>query len=850
MAVAWNLTEGFDIHVLRGGPPSKSLAAAVRIFDGGIPATLKFVADFDGAPDNLGVRVNEATGEVRAFLPPANTSQIELHNFLLHATVINTSGQTDSVMLRVHVHTSIKDIWLTPSTLTIHQGSNNCRFTVLAEFTEGTIGDITEWTQLTYRSQVPGTSTPSPDVSVASDGVLTTVNANKVAEITVTVALPVTLTTPSSLTSAPVQAITKPSWDDMSAAANVTFVVAGLRLKADDPQKSGIVVPNKADPDSSNRDSVASVIANAPNVLFVSEGFSGEQEFVRLVNRIVEDLRTQDHLQPYKLLQDSINYWSVFVPSHDDGISVLGDHYIDVPKAGAHPMYFPKAPSSAATEWSIENMIHQVGLPVASDPTKFDELKSLWTFRYGNKNYSTLAAKNFAKWRDIDKPGQGRLAILNDQDTAFGMRIRSRPRAIETFSRVKMGADARRTADADTFKFIHGLRYGTHNIGAKWKTDAKHNLICLLCQCQRHGGTAWGYFLSSTGRDGHTNVRLKLTARGAASYDVDLPALAAGQGLALSTVVGHELSHKLGLADEYGDGAATFRNDDHNEPNLVPKKNIVIATATTPPRIKYDKTSEIKWLWPRLTKAAIVTSKPQASGSRFKFKVKPNTGPRFKMGDIVRFRQNRPVLIGPTQDTIFNFPQGFHLIVTSHTGDTVEAGIGQPGGILHDLESPVASNPGSKSWEDLLSDLFKADTTYALVCPLRVGTLGGGSEVKLIADSVRAHIAATHAPLNAPMGNTSATHETAVCVANYSGTVTPTNLPALTKKPANPQDIIGIYEGGGGHDCGVFRPAGRCKMRQGDDASVVFCHVCRYAIVDFVDPGKHGELDLLYPEVG
>ncbi len=155
-----------------------------------------------------------------------------------------------------------------------------------------------------------------------------------------------------------------------------------------------------------------------------------------MVNRIVEDLRTQDHLQPFKLLQDSINYWSVFVPSQDDGITGLGDHYIDVPKAGAHPMYFPKAPSSAATEWSIENMIHQVGLPVAS--TKLDDLKILWTARYGNKNYATPAAKNFAKWRDLDKVGHGRLAILNDQDTAFGMRIRSRPRALETFTRQKM----------------------------------------------------------------------------------------------------------------------------------------------------------------------------------------------------------------------------------------------------------------------------------------------------------------------------------------------------------------------------------------------------------------------------
>ncbi len=129
-----------------------------------------------------------------------------------------------------------------------------------------------------------------------------------------------------------------------------------------------------------------------------------------------------------------------------------------------------------------------------------------------------------------------------------------------------------------------------------------------------------------------------------------------------------------------------------------------------------------------------------------------------------------------------------------------------------------------------------------------VPALSAGQELAL--STVVAHELSHRLGLaDAPMGNTSATHETAVCVANYAGIMTPTNLPALTKKPANPQDIIGIYEGGGSHDCGVFRPAGRCKMRQGDNASVIFRHVCRYAIVDRVNPGKHGELDLLYPDV-
>jgi hypothetical protein len=38
-------------------------------------------------------------------------------------------------------------------------------------------------------------------------------------------------------------------------------------------------------------------------------------------------------------------------------------------------------------------------------------------------------------------------------------------------------------------------------------------------------------------------------------------------------------------------------------------------------------------------------------------------------------------------------------------------------------------------------------------------------------------------------------------------------------------------------------------MRQDHDESAEFCHVCRYVIVDFVDPRRHFEIDLDYADV-
>ena len=45
----------------------------------------------------------------------------------------------------------------------------------------------------------------------------------------------------------------------------------------------------------------------------------------------------------------------------------------------------------------------------------------------------------------------------------------------------------------------------------------------------------------------------------------------------------------------------------------------------------------------------------------------------------------------------------------------------------------------------------------------------------------------------------------------------------------------------------MIRPAGERKMRDAGDMAtgmpIEFCFVCKYVIVESVDPGSHGELD-------
>jgi hypothetical protein len=163
----------------------------------------------------------------------------------------------------------------------------------------------------------------------------------------------------------------------------------------------------------------------------------------------------------------------------------------------------------------------------------------------------------------------------------------------------------------------------------------------------------------------------------------------------------------------------------------------------------------------------------------------------------------------------------------------------------------VKTTPGTNAVTEVAmsafsTDLFMipftgtSDQKFSLIKPIR----RAGTEIKLVPEAILKHIDTSDDPLN-----TDPATPHAACVAGNPTVMTPRNLPALTRFPRTKADIIGVYEGGSYHDCGVFRPAGRCKMRDQDILTLPLCFVCRYIIVDTVDPTRHRELDLLYPEV-
>src|SRR5262245_11304966 len=177
--IFWDGNAGCDIHVLRGG------------FSGDLTHSLRFVEDVDAstvhfADDYLvhfadvtltftplfkgtvqgnefvghqnGITVNRGTGFVRV---DAAIGVNVKHNFIIEVEARNDGGgrQTFRETIRVHVHGSVTQVWLTPNQLTVRPISGPgehvitaYRFALRAQFDDGLVGDLTDghevfWTE-------------------------------------------------------------------------------------------------------------------------------------------------------------------------------------------------------------------------------------------------------------------------------------------------------------------------------------------------------------------------------------------------------------------------------------------------------------------------------------------------------------------------------------------------------------------------------------------------------------------------------------------------------------------------------------------------------------------------------
>ena len=879
----WDTAPARDIHVLRGQRTGslrgrlwvtdesdgrwRSLADYEALHD---DVKVSFDPVFKRAPDVTGKRlhgfeifVDRQSGDVEAKPNPPSPAP---SSFMLEAVVDDNgtgSPLVANAFLRVQVHGGVDNLWLTPDKLTIRRleaageaENTRCRFTVRAQFDDGTVGDVTESGELSF----------TPNEWFAGNVIRVPASAgNTVLDVEVTVKTSAKLGNKSAKAKIDIL----PSW-----------------TKEPDPPKAELVDGAPGVWDGTLKPE------RVPNVLFVSSGFVKEDKpaFVDITNRIVHEMKRSDMLQPFGYLGTSINYWRLLVPSRQRGIS-LRSEVQPVLRQGllfASVLPLPVPPPPAANDWQTEHVLYMAGLPVpadlalvkdVTDPANPQPLPDAETLRHHNAltlDFTALRQK-WIKTMRLDNPDAMVNGIVQDWlQVWLGLCDRTFVDEVDNFPAMCIGEPPGAALRFPDMLRLHELRPGFDRDNEAWtglfkrieaetvngvksSLDDTGNLapelgnlwaevrpgfafdnrvhVAILCnspygranasiymrlslQARAPTGEKFGMFGLPVVRDPARNA-LKL----------DLPPLTLDV-LRPDTwrTFAHELGHTFGLGDEYAEGSETYAG---TEADLVDAANLTTLDTVIDPsdpdkhKVRYD---QIKWNWHRIRTAAFL-ARPlglRLGGLYLAFVRKRSVNP-FAKGDPVRLRQR------DTRKVIGNDPvvSNVEFVVDSVSPD--------------DLDPP--HDPA------LMTLVLKNESIG-----INAEAFGAGSVVYVPIPAPEPHDPVLHPYLTLVgpggerlMDKAGSTMQGAVCDTDFlspntgTGPQVPAEEDPLRKiASVDRPGVVGVYYGGRLYACGILHPTGHCMMRNSGDDSERFCPVCRYALVDRIDPDQHAWINLDY----
>jgi hypothetical protein len=804
--IYWSDGTGYDVHVVAGstspplggglginhGAPAVDIAATDPLPAG---VTVTFRPAFNGAvvgagPNfrGFGVTVDQSTGTVNAANPLPGPHF--LRNFLIHATVNDASvapAKKFVVKVRVHIHNAVVRAWLTPNPLSIHRGADGQRFSVLAEFDDQTVGDI---------SRLPGLVWSSGGAEVAVNAATGALSATQ----DVTAFVPITVTLP-------------PLWGGTNATATCNTLPAWSP-----PDRDAKLIAGSAG---------AARMADVLNFIFVAEGFQVGEEglFEQRAQALATFLRTSPATQPYGMCSGEINYWMLSLESPNRGTSPL---YEVLPvarraKTLGQEVPQPDDPQGAAGIWTTPQAIHEIGLPVrAHVGVAFNVQQAEWTALFGAGVAAHVDAQLQTNWL-----AYADRTLVNETDTALGLALGERPRVEQSDKPRVLSWHPFRTTRVQFEKMLVGLKDaanpGAGAIGAVWGPGAKdRRFVVAVSAGARRGG----------GRSEAPDELIAITLNG--GDEVELAAVVGTRAFTLvpnivpadapfdnQCMVAHESAHALGLGDEYGASGSLPASE---VADVVQFQNLSVVADVAVPGPKIDPT-RLKWILPRITKAGVLTGALVPQGAEYRVPLRAGHERPFAVGEKVKLRE-RPLVVGATTSVeleVTAVDQVAHQVQVKAAGPFV----------------PVAWKAGSI----LFAEKHKAGA--------------GGAVLGLVSPTVLAHITATGIPLNVA-AVAAAAH---VCAPDGNTVQPALNRPATLPagKPKWSAWIVGAFEGGETYGCGVLHPTGACMMRylvMGEfsaraafkvkDVAYRFCPVCRYVLIDRLDPTQHGRNDAWY----
>lgn len=609
------------------------------------------------------------------------------------------------------------------------------------------------------------------------------------------------------------------------------------------------------------------------NMLFLSEGFQDTADdrslFDEIVTKAVDKLFHDSRHEPYGMLVDSFNVFKHFVPSNDSGTTLsyrLTETATDKIPRG-RPIPSDAAPGGS-DHYTVDQLIARVGPPRRDETTPYDELTTAWEHQNLTGYDPTGVNEDLVDaWRLQYQHG-----ILSTADTIFGLNhgIRWGDRTSDTLpaapahhddgsdrfrrflakvyqfwpteQRAALELDPRRHPPerVDPFRaspgnavmrYVAGLRTAdTHQpLGDVWLPDPtqfrpSRGLLGIIIKDSLFGGESIQNRTMLALTVNHLEaVRSQYTdpaARRELTRILD-DKTKVDYGELIDTVA-HEFGHSFNLGDEYefmpGDSPDARLTGDMVSDNLTRLGHLRPPNA--PPGDRHIDPSRIKWLsLPRMIRSSrLVRASVESSA-----------------GLVVALEQH--------QMSDWRRAKKWDKRASILAFDVTPAG----------RRLPLGTEP-----EDTLTDLsiVDVDTAQSTVTlggtnlparPLPVYPTGSvvylandGDNVTVVKPQVLAVLLHNSLPLNVDPNHGGV---------NDAKLDSPVLIPAL-RMPCHPLEIVGLFEGGQTSVRGIYRPTGECKMRShaGEKDEGEFCFVCKWLIVNRVDPGLHAYLDRLYPE--
>jgi hypothetical protein len=714
----------------------------------------------------------------------------------LTVTYTPASGPALTVVARVWVHAEISDWWFGANHGSVHAGEADLLLPIFAVFQGGDIGDITGHGYVALSATGAG-------ATVAADGRVSGVSEGDV-------------TVKGTLVGR-----------DHTVVVTVTPAVSTIRLIVEPVRFSGPIDQRR-------------------NVLFLAEGFTDQSKFSSLVQKVVDRLVSSGLHHPFKMLRDDINFWMAFEPSQENGITV------GPPINSDRSMLMNNFAPATTGDFSFYQFVSLVGLPDATlvDADRAD-VDTRLAAAFPTYQPAHLETPMFEYWQTWTSE------LLQTRNSRYGFMYGMRPGEHRFSADPKtadnawnllplpphyLAADPRRSPANLArwpdlhFQFLNSLRTKkgasdpSFNIGPKWNHDAEdQGLVVILCNDEAYGAFTVGQGYSAVTID-HKGFFSKTSSPGGLVLDHD-PDTSGATLEALVAVVAHELGHQFFLGDEYeGDASRTTVATAADLAEVDVCDNLTTAQLLLPtPTSTIPDVNRIKWnrLF-RVTRASrLASAAVNAASGGLDLPLAAGEGARWKVGDAiaVRTRNLNPAPLQAAYPIFRRHP--FKQRVATVTAIAADVVTVSGGGLAAGEAYPAGST------------LFIAKLNKAGTAPLTL--------------TLPPVVTFMHGPPFQPLAAKTQ------CDTAITTLVLPPTIPGITLTSDDRPRVIGLYEGGGRWNCGVFRPAPVCKMRDhiwppplaAPDTTqrrhFRFCFVCRYSIVNEINPRRHTDLDAFYP---